>query len=496
MLHFEVQVKHGERSDYLASVSNPSQYPSYILVFNDNWSDYGNYTWFSLFRFQSRNNKSFIGELKLMRRNESNTYGVLDKSFDVPLDDSFCSLGIDSDYYIGLREKVSDTKERQDVLHFLRDCAWDSQIYESFDDDSIFNISLLRDMSSEKALRDGKFILAGKNSKEAYSFQFAFSYNQSDEALWNVHFDYEKPDFMRCVGLIGENGIGKTRMLSKMVEELVATDDTILTQTLFNSCLVLCSTPLDKYPIPQVQGDRIPYERYSLEQDKNETEHKLIEALNKILSRPRWNNKELREVFKEKLVIYFGDVADNIFKLVRVKDEEKWIVNDEEICRLVPVLSSGELHTLLLLSHIYANIHLSSLLVIDEPEVHLHPSIIKDFMILLCEVLADFQSFAIIATHTPLIVREIANTNVFLMRKNDGDMLQIGTVPFNTFGEDATLLFQNIFGYDEADSYFVKVVKDLRRSFLEYEEIVAHLEKQMHLGFNSKMLIRDICSKG
>ena len=99
MLHFEVQVKQGARSDYLQSVLSPSQYPSYILVFNDDWSDYNCYTWFSLFRFQSRNDKSFIGELKIMRRNESNTYDALDKRFDEPLADDFCSLGISPNYY-------------------------------------------------------------------------------------------------------------------------------------------------------------------------------------------------------------------------------------------------------------------------------------------------------------------------------------------------------------------------------------------------------------
>lgn len=495
MLHFEVQVKQGARSDYLQSVLSPSQYPSYILVFNDDWSDYNCYTWFSLFRFQSRNDKSFIGELKIMRHNESNTYDALDKRFDEPLADDFCSLGISPNYYSEFCEKILDIDERHEVLYFLRDCAWNSQIYELFVDDEIFNKSLLRDMSSEKALRDGKFILAGKNSKEAYSFKFAFSYCQDDETIWDVHFDYKNPDFMRCIGLIGENGIGKTRMLSKMVEELVDTEENVLTQTLFNSCLVLCSTPLDKYPLPKIQGNRIPYERYSLEQDTEETECKLIETARRILNRPRWNNMELREGFMEKLAMYFGGTTDNIYKVQEEEDKEIWTVNKEEISRLVTNLSSGELHTLLLLSHIYANIHLSSLLVIDEPEVHLHPSIIKDFMIFLCDILADFQSFAIVATHTPLIVREIANTNVFLMRRNDGGLLQIGTVPFDTFGEDTTRLFQNIFGYDEADSYFIKVVKELRNNIMSYDEIVDYLEQYMQLSFNSKLLIRDICSK-
>lgn len=41
MFHFGVQKKRGDRADYLASVLSPKQYPCYILVFNDNWNDYG-----------------------------------------------------------------------------------------------------------------------------------------------------------------------------------------------------------------------------------------------------------------------------------------------------------------------------------------------------------------------------------------------------------------------------------------------------------------------
>lgn len=428
-----------------------------------------------------------------MRRGCENTYDELDEQLDTPLGDDYCSLGIAPDYYSKLRDVVTDKREREELLTYLRDCTWNSRIYESFMDDEIFNISLLREMESGKALKDGRFILLNRNPDEAYSFQYVFSPQKKVDVTWNVSLSYKSEPFMRCLGLIGENGVGKTRMLSGMVKELVSHNGSSLACTLFNSCLVLCSTPLDKYPIP-ADKDRIPYEVYSLEQDTDETETKLVSALELILERPRLNGQELFSVFRQILEKYIGDIR--VYESYREDDKIKWRVNKTKVQESVRILSSGELHTLLLLSHIYANVHFSSLLVIDEPEVHLHPSIIKDFMIILCEILSDFDSFAIIATHSPLVVREMANTNVFLMQKVENDILQIGKVPFDTFGEDTARLYKNIFGYDEADSYFMEVVRRLREEeYLDYKEIVDYLEKYMKLSFNAKLLIRDLCSE-
>lgn len=489
-IHFEVQVKQGERADYLNSVQNPTQYPCYILVFNDNWNDYGCYTWFCLYRFQSEQEKKFIGELKLMHHDIRNTYDTLEMQFDAPLDEGYCSLGIDIRYYEKMCDVINDESERKSVLYYLRDCAWDSKIYESFANDEIFNTSLLREMSSERARREGKFIIAKTDQRKAYSFSYKFCPQKDVEALWNVQLNYKSPSFMRCIGVIGENGIGKTRMLSGMVRELISSTKP-LSKTLFSSCLVLSSTPLDKYPSPDLKKNRIPYVVYSLEQDKSETAQHLTSTLKRVLKRPQIDKKELSVILCEKLKNYIKNSDVDVF----IKDEkDNWIVNEERIKEIVELLSSGELHILLLLSHIYANIHFSSLLVIDEPEVHLHPRMIKDFVIMLCEVLRDFESFAIIATHSPLIVREMSNKNVFLMHKVE-DVLQIGTVPFSTFGEDTTRLYQNIFGYDENDSYFVKVVKRLHKEQeLNYNEIITVLEKKLSLSFNAKLMIRDICS--
>lgn len=99
-LHFEVQTKEGKRSDYIDSVKQPKCYPCFILVFNWNWRDHDYNTWFFLFYFASATDKKKIGELKIMNSAQKNTMDALPEKFDAPLDDSFCSLGINTNYYV------------------------------------------------------------------------------------------------------------------------------------------------------------------------------------------------------------------------------------------------------------------------------------------------------------------------------------------------------------------------------------------------------------
>ena len=63
--------------------------------------------------------------------------------------------------------------EAPTVLNQLRDVAFYESIYKQFEDDNILKTSLLRTNESEKARREGRYYLYGRNMDDAY----AFSYN-------------------------------------------------------------------------------------------------------------------------------------------------------------------------------------------------------------------------------------------------------------------------------------------------------------------------------
>lgn len=495
-LHFEVQTKQGQRADYLGSVQLPKRYPCFVLVFNWDWTDFDYRTWFCLFYFASEEDRRMIGELKLMNSGQYNTMDALPEEFDEPLDDSFCSLGIKTDYYIRLRQKLNDEQLVKEVLHYLCDCTFEPAIYDKHRDERIFNVSLMRDLSSVDALQEGQSLAMGIEPDEMYSFSYTYhpKYDTSLYADWNVHIPYKPLKFMRTLGIIGINGVGKTQILSSFVADLLNKKaDNFKRLPHFKNIIVICSTPFDSYPEEPQQRSEITYRLCSLEQDKTLTLNEVKQNLNRIMQQPTVEHNSMLTVWVALVIEYVDSVfVDHVVILKKDVDGlEHYEIKWDDLDSNIRILSSGQLHILSLVTYICANIHYRSLLVIDEPEVHLHPHITMEFMAMLSGLLSVFKSYAIIATHTPLVVREMAGKNVYLMQKMQDGIPQIAPVGFETLGEDVGTLYRNLFGYDENSSYFKKMVDKLCDQGRSYKEIVRYLQQGMNLNVNALLIIRD-----
>ena len=495
-LHFEVQIKQGQRADYLASVQPPKRYPCFILVFNWDWTDYEYHTWFCLFYFASEADRRMIGELKLMNSEQDNTMDALPEEFDEPLDDSFCSLGIKTDYYIGLRQELKNEQLIKEVQHYLCDCTFEPAIYDQHRDERIFNVSLMRDLSAMDALQEGQSLAMGIEPDEMYSFSYTYhpKYDNSLYADWKVHIPYKPLKFMRTFGIIGINGVGKTQILSSFITDLLAQkEDNFKSLPHFKNIIVICSTPFDSYPVEKQDTREIVYRLCCLEQDKTLTLDGIKQNLNRIMKQPTVEHVSMLTVWVDLIREYVDSAfVDHVVILKRDADgSEYYDINGDDLGSNVNILSSGQLHILSLVTYICANIHYRSLLFIDEPEVHLHPHITMEFMAMLSGLLSVFKSYAIIATHTPLVVREMAGKNVFLMQKMQDGIPQIAPVGFETLGEDVGTLYRNLFGYDEQSSYFKKMVDKLCDRGKSYEEIVRYFQQGMNLNINARLIIRD-----
>ena len=495
-LHFEVQIKQGQRADYLASVQPPKRYPCFILVFNWDWTDYEYHTWFCLFYFASEADRRMIGELKLMNSEQDNTMDALPEEFDEPLDDSFCSLGIKTDYYIGLRQELKNEQLIKEVQHYLCDCTFEPAIYDQHRDERIFNVSLMRDLSAMDALQEGQSLAMGIEPDEMYSFSYTYhpKYDNSLYADWKVHIPYKPLKFMRTFGIIGINGVGKTQILSSFITDLLAQKvDNFKSLPHFKNIIVICSTPFDSYPVEKQDTREIVYRLCCLEQDKTLTLDGIKQNLNRIMKQPTVEHVSMLTVWVDLIREYVDSAfVDHVVILKRDADgSEYYDINGDDLGSNVNILSSGQLHILSLVTYICANIHYRSLLFIDEPEVHLHPHITMEFMAMLSGLLSVFKSYAIIATHTPLVVREMAGKNVFLMQKMQDGIPQIAPVGFETLGEDVGTLYRNLIGYDEQSSYFKKMVDKLCDRGKSYEEIVRYFQQGMNLNINARLIIRD-----
>lgn len=159
---------------------------------------------------------------------------------------------------------------------------------------------------------------------------------------------------------------------------------------------------------------------------------------------------------------------------------------------MLECFSSGQLQLFMLITFLFSKITYDSLLIIDEPEVHLHPRAIKDLFKLLINLLGLFQSYCIVSTHSPLVVREMLGKFVYLMRRDD-KALMLGKIGFETLGEDISVLYDEIFGYEEDTTYLGKKIAKLKAKGNNYRDIVRYFkENTQNLSLNARMLIKQI----
>lgn len=148
-------------------------------------------------------------------------------------------------------------------------------------------------------------------------------------------------------------------------------------------------------------------------------------------------------------------------------------------------LSSGQRLFSYIVINILGAIRRNSLIVIDEPELFLHPTLEISFLRMLKSILTAYRSKALIATHSLVTVREMPSDCVHVFERTE-DMVFIKTPPFETFGGDIQRISSYVFG----DKSISKPYEDwVRTKLQEFGSASAFLEA---LGddVNEEMIIQ------
>lgn len=118
-------------------------------------------------------------------------------------------------------------------------------------------------------------------------------------------------------------------------------------------------------------------------------------------------------------------------------------------------LSSGQRSLMLLVAQLFLHGERAVVLV-DEPENHLHPQYVTLLMRTLRETLVAMESRAIVVTHSPFVVRELDKSAVQILDKDDSGLPCLYQTSLQTFGGDVGRISEYVFadrqvkkGYEE-----------------------------------------------
>ena len=168
----------------------------------------------------------------------------------------------------------------------------------------------------------------------------------------------------------------------------------------------------------------------------------------------------------------------------------------KETYKIFRGLSSGHKIVILTITKLVEMVSEKTLVILDEPELHLHPPLLSSFIRSLSQLLIKANGVAILATHSPIILQEVQRECVYkLSREVSTDFIQAVRPSTETFAEDIGSLTFDIFELETIESGFYTLIDQIVRENLSFEESLQRFDRKMGtLGYRlllSEILKRD-----
>jgi predicted ATPase len=488
----------------------------------DRWDDWGKYcTQFYLTIVDQEGNNHGIGNVKIGQRGlephrESAELPSGHRKPNVPatfeqLGDDFFSVGQDEEYYGNLG--VLGDLVREQILTCLRDVAWDKSRWEWAKDEYVMEESLLRFVT--RSTVNGQFRRMAHGDARVTPFDFNYSPPKrlgDGEPPFTLDFsvDPNSPIPTNVHVLIGRNGVGKTRLLSLMAKALIAKDasarqsgsfsfveDRGQSETFANLVAVTFSAfdEEDLLTERSPTSDTIGFSYIGLRRSvsSSPTESAKPKSLNMLARefvdslgvccigarRKRW--KSVISTLETDPVFRAAQLTTMIEQNLSNKEAR------EEVLKTFKALSSGHKIVLLTLTRLVETVEEKTLVLIDEPEAHLHPPLLSAMTRAISNLMVKRNGVAIVATHSPVILQEVPRSCVWILDR----MLTVSKAErpsIETFAESVGILSREVFQLELSQSGYHQILMELRSKLPGYDVSLRVLEGK--LGAEGRAVLR------
>jgi len=477
------------------NTSTPKDFPVFVLS-KDSWDDYGHKIKFHLRYFNSNGNEHYIGSLKILHipNDEENNSQAIQSTELEPLffhlEQEYISLGQNEEYYLNFRKHLG--LEARRVLSRLNDIAVRPERAKPFEDTTAFRNALMRENGAQRARRFGLSIILGEKVREGSSFSYVGAIEGAATDV-EAHFDFNDNDVIpgRIVAIIGRNAVGKTRFLASLAEDLAQISRTSEARIkkkesrfpdgrpLYTRVIAISYSAFDRFKRPSLDS-AASYIYCGIRNDKGSLS---LSALNttyrKNLSRIR--DHGLEETWVKYMSAILGDLSNDIISTL--KNEVYSHLPESDALSL---LSSGQSILVHLVSSLLAWIQPNSLVLFDEPETHLHPNAVASLFLTLSKILKMHNSYAIVATHSPVVIQEVPAKRVIVFQREE-NLTTANTLEMESFGESVTELTKQVFETNDVESVYRGTLKRLSTSET-INEVLSRFELGLSLSAQAYLL--------
>jgi ATPase subunit of ABC transporter with duplicated ATPase domains len=413
------------------------------------------------------------------------TTDVLSSEFESLEPSDFCSLGQSADYYKRLGEMPVLGRA---ILEGLNDVRFTTSEDHWWSGTPGFEYSLLRFNYAHLTFRDAKALFDGKEPEEAIRTTLRF--RKSDGMQWGgpdlfeVDFDGSLEAPGRLNVIVGRNGCGKTSLLAGLStwfsRDVTRSKESFRPE--FASVLVVSFNPFDeasrswgnehnvqhvgRQPLSRIARQLLAeIEQGDVDEDELAQNPTMIRALCDVIRAS-------------------SGMSSYIDDMERLKTDEDWLgfisdaFDSSEIRELVvkepaaaiETMSAGQRALTQLYAALFARLDQQSLVLLDEPENHLHPSLLARFIRKFNDLLELRRAFAVVATHSPIVVQETPARFVTIFER-EGEVTTTRHPDFETFGESTDGICERLFQTDFKSSNWKQVLRSFAEKGLELAEV-------------------------
>jgi len=484
-----------------------------VFLLEDAWDDWFEYsTMYQMFACVEDGEKRRIGAVKIGQFGMKNEQRRPDlpKEFN-SLDERFFSIGQDADYYENLNGLGEE--KRSDILRSLNDLALDLELWEKAKAEKVTRISLQRSVRSTEI--EGQFHRMTQGGAKLTEFHFSYigpKRDSKNEEGLKLAFEVEPESYppTNVHVVIGRNGVGKTHTMNLMTKALVAkrsiaaqsgrfvTTDGPLHKAgaPFSNLVSVCFSAFDSFLLAPDELDeegKVDFSYVGLRR-VDEDGNKIAASKSPALLATEFVKSATECSFGSRAKRWKRAVetleTDPIFAAAQVGSFIQGIKEKErqaEIRKLFKRLSSGHQIVLLSITKLVELVEERSLVLLDEPEGHLHPPLLSAFVRALSDLLIDRNGVAIVATHSPVVLQEVPRSCVWKLQRS-GAVALAERPECQTFGENVGILTREVFGFEVTDAGFHRMLREVSESTPTFERAVRKFQGE--LGAEARAMLR------
>ena len=466
------------------------EYP-FISLFQDGWDDFGWKARFLATLHVTDEEEIDLGAVRIASRAEGfrveNLPAVLEK-----LPKSSASLGESIAYYRRIRGMSPLIRRR--YLQTMQDIVAKPERRRRIGEGSLWENSFMREASSRHALKRGGFYIRTSHERVAPpSFDFSMQIPGAPSAH-EVEVDYTEHNGLpnRTIAWVGRNGTGKTTALAALAAGLmppqVFSKDsvadlpraTVESGVEISRLITISYNVFDDFPLPRPPGEKAP--RIDGIAYKSRASYKYCGLRN---SKGVVNTDEVKAMLDEALEpVAQGDRMDILHKALETLlgttiATDLTSDDDDDRSAAIRGLSAGQRLVAAIFSNIIGFIEEGSLLLIDEPETNLHPGLLSTFIAALNETLDEFDSYAIVATHSPIVLQQVPSRYVRQFVRTNANRPRVRGLQFECFGEDLGEITRNVLDLADPERDFTDVLDRLFGEHGSAERVAALFEGRL-----------------